>query len=177
MSVTLHSCKGDRLILWTWYVIFSILHYKTFSLLIPLLQKKLTYFSSINPPIKTCNHYVGIIGITLELCSSVSTAAEEETGGGTQCFAEGGGGIAHHAGQLWADSEGTPEPAWSGWDESVWWDKIPSGNWLLSPSECRIWVDLYCMSGSQVLGHKGWAQPCLPSLRGHLLPSETPNFT
>lgn len=45
-------------------------------------------------------YYIGIWLPPFELCSSVSSAAEEEARGGTQCFAEGGGGIAHHAGQL-----------------------------------------------------------------------------
>jgi len=33
-------------------------------------------------------------------CVAVSAATKKEAGGGTQCTAKGGGGIAHHAGQL-----------------------------------------------------------------------------
>ena len=50
---------------------------------------------------------------------SVSAAAEEEAGRGTQCTAEGGGSTAHHADQLRADCKGSPESAWTDRDASV----------------------------------------------------------
>lgn len=62
---------------------------------------------------------------------SVSAPAKEEAGGGAECSAQGSGGAAHHAEQLWADGQGSAEPALPHRAASLRRIQVPSGQYIL----------------------------------------------